>query len=106
MATRKRWLRFSVAWLMVLVAVLGLATMLVTPLYRWGRPPCLSAARTARWLASRPGSASCVDCHPRGWVDWAQALPPAKPSSQACSWQTPFDRASQAPCISCHRSDR
>ena len=48
---------------MMIVALVALCLTLVLPLVRHAFPPCLSTAGTAHWLLTKPGTASCRDCH-------------------------------------------
>jgi hypothetical protein len=48
---------------MVLIAACGLLFLVLTPLFRFGPPPCLPSIAMARWLLARPGTAHCIDCH-------------------------------------------
>ncbi len=63
MSSKSRRFRFTLTSLMAFVAILSLLFVLVAPLVRQGRPACMSTTATVRWLASRPGTASCRDCH-------------------------------------------
>lgn len=48
---------------MALIAAIAVLFFLVLPLLRVGNPPCLTPARTAQWLLTSPGKASCTKCH-------------------------------------------
>src|SRR5262245_41169901 len=58
-------LRLTLARSMAIVALVALCLALLLPLVRQSYPPCLSTAGTARWLLTKPGTASCKDCHGR-----------------------------------------
>jgi hypothetical protein len=63
MARDRKRVRFRIASLMGLIAALAMIVLVLTPLYRLGRPPCLTPLPTAHWLLARPGAANCQDCH-------------------------------------------
>ena len=67
----RRHLRVTLVAMMAAVAVLSLLLTLALPLLRFGWPPCLTPVQTARWVASNPGAARCVDCHARRQLDLA-----------------------------------
>lgn len=100
---RRPRLRFSVRQLMAAVLAFGLIFLVIMPLIRLGRPPCLSPVKTASWLISRPGQASCLDCHRETRILLAQSVPPVIPSTDACSRSAPPTLTSQSSCISCHQ---
>jgi hypothetical protein len=55
--------RLTIGTLMGLILALSAPILLISPVFRHGVPPCLSAGRTATWLLCRPGQASCASCH-------------------------------------------
>jgi hypothetical protein len=60
---RRQRFRYTLAAMMTFIALTSLILTLTLPLIREGRPPCMSAGRTVRWLASNPGAVRCADCH-------------------------------------------
>jgi hypothetical protein len=58
--------RCSVRAMMLIIVALALMFAVLSPLSRYGLPPCLTPAKTAVWLVKKPTIASCVDCHDRG----------------------------------------
>jgi hypothetical protein len=68
---RGRRLRYSVRTLMGSIVALALVLAVLSPLYRSGLPPCMTPVETVTWLAAKPATASCMDCHSRsaalGW---------------------------------------
>jgi hypothetical protein len=102
MAGRAKRRRITIAAVMASVAVFGLLLGLVAPVARQGRPPCLSSAEAIRWLAARPGAASCNDCHSRVSVaDRLRALVPPQTPTGACTAGSPGARGAGS-CVSCH----
>jgi hypothetical protein len=63
-ATRRRP-RYSVRAMLSIIVALALIFAVLSPLYRLGRPPCLTPVKTAVWLVAKPATASCIDCHGR-----------------------------------------
>jgi hypothetical protein len=51
--------------LMGIIAVLALIIAVLSPLYPFGPPPCLTPPKTVTWLIAKPVTASCTDCHGR-----------------------------------------
>ncbi len=60
-----RRLRYSVRRLMGIIVALALILAVLSPLNRFGNPPCLTPVKTVTWLVAKPTMASCVDCHSR-----------------------------------------
>jgi hypothetical protein len=51
--------------MMSIMIALALVFAVLSPLYHFGRPPCLTPVKTAVWLVAKPAAASCIDCHGR-----------------------------------------
>jgi hypothetical protein len=101
MTSKVRRRRLTVASLMTGIAALALLLTLALPVCRQGHPPCLSSSATARWLLSRPGTASCANCHGQaGLANRARASVPAV----ALTTRNCPGALAQGPnsCIACH----
>jgi hypothetical protein len=101
MTSKVKRRRLTVASLMTCIAAVALLLALALPVWRQGHPPCLSSSATARWLLSRPGTASCTNCHGLvSLVDRARAFVPEfavpTPDCPAARAQGPTS------CITCH----
>ena len=70
--TRFRRIRFTLSTMMALIAAIAVLFFLDLPLLRVGNPPCLTPARTAQWLLTSPGKASCTKCHATAGVPAAR----------------------------------
>jgi hypothetical protein len=62
---RRLRLRYSLRALMGIIVALAMIVAVLSPLYPFGPPPCLTPVKTATWLIAKPAAASCVDCHGR-----------------------------------------
>ena len=62
---RNRRIRCTLRALMGIIFALAMFLAVLSPLYRFGPPPCLTPVKTATWLIAKPAAASCVDCHGR-----------------------------------------
>jgi hypothetical protein len=92
--------RLTIASLMAFVATFALLCALILPLIRQSQPPCLSMAGTARWLLTKPGTASCKDCHATVTVaNRVQPLLPLATSPKPCAIGS--GRSSNS-CVACH----
>jgi hypothetical protein len=102
MTGRARRHRRTIASLMASVGALSLLMALVRPVVRHGRPPCMSPVATARWLLTRPGLASCNECHSGlGMADRVRALLPAASSAKACPAAASLGEDPRS-CVACH----
>jgi hypothetical protein len=57
--------RYSVRTMMSIIVAFAIIVAVLSPLYHFGRPPCLTPVKTAVWLVAKPATASCIDCHGR-----------------------------------------
>jgi hypothetical protein len=57
--------RYSVRTMMSIIIAVAIIVAVLSPLYHFGRPPCLTPVKTAVWLVATPATASCIDCHGR-----------------------------------------
>ena len=93
--------RLTLAAMMTGIAALALLMVLGLPILRQGPPQCMSAAATARWLASPPGTASCLQCHIKvSSMDRLRALLPvvaAEPPRCAAGFA-----GGATSCLNCH----
>jgi hypothetical protein len=88
---------------MAIVALVALCLALVLPLVRQSYPPCLSTAGTARWLLTKPGTASCKDCHGRVTIaaNLGAVLSAVEESNPHCAFGT---LQSTSSCTACHEN--
>jgi hypothetical protein len=88
---------------MAIVALVALCLALVLPLVRQSYPPCLSTAGTARWLLTKPGTASCKDCHGRITIaaNLGAGFSPVAESNPRCAFGT---LQSTSSCTACHEN--
>ena len=56
---------YSVRAMMSIIIALAPIFAVLSPLYHFGRPPCLTPVKTGVWLVAKPATASCTDCHGR-----------------------------------------
>src|SRR5262245_33502349 len=100
MPQSRRRLRLTIAMLMGLVALAALVLVVLTPLVRYGVPPCQTHMGTLRWLLAGPGNANCNACHATPTF----ADPPAQRIAKLLA-DTPFNAHSQGDrqsCLKCH----
>jgi hypothetical protein len=64
-SARRLRLRYSLRALMGFIVALAMILAVLSPLYPFGPPPCLTPVKTATWLITKPAAASCTDCHGR-----------------------------------------
>jgi hypothetical protein len=92
--------RLTIASLMAFVAAFALFCALILPLLRQKQPPCLSMAGTARWLLTKPGAASCKDCH-AGFTVANRVTAPLPPATAPKSCAISSGQGSNS-CVACH----
>jgi cytochrome c7-like protein len=100
MTGKARRFRLTIASMMAFVAAFALLWALVLPLIRQSQPPCLSVSGTARWLLTKPGTASCKDCHANFTVaNRPRSLSPLPALPKACTMGSVQNTNS---CTACH----
>jgi len=61
----RRRLRYSVRTRMEIIVALARSLVVLSPLYPFGRPTCLTPIRTVAWLVAKPVTASWMDYRSR-----------------------------------------
>jgi hypothetical protein len=64
-SARRLHLRYSLRSLMGFIFALAMILAVLSPLFPFGPPPCLTPVKTATWLITKPVAAACTDCHGR-----------------------------------------
>ena len=99
--TRLWRIRFTISVMMTLIAGTAVLIFLLLPLVRLGKPPCLTPVRTARWLLTSPGKASCTNCHANPAVS---AVAPGTVAIKAAAATCPLGQGGTVTnsCTDCH----
>ena len=105
---RRNWfrrIRLTIRAMMALIAATAVLFFLILPLVQCGKPCCLTPARTALWLLTSPGKASCTNCHAtRDASDSRRTALAMKTAPASC----PLVRSASASrsCTACHTNPR